>query len=331
MTQAGAPPSVTVIVCTRDRREELEVCLEALAGQTCAVFQTLVVDNGASPGVADLCLRWGARYVRESEPGLCFARNTGVRHADSELVAFIDDDAVPDGAWLATLTTAFADPSIAAATGTITYVSTAHGARGITAADATPASVRRLPEVFDRRSNGWFAQACFGGIGDGSNMAFRRQALLESPGFDNRLGRGRVLDGGDESVVFMTLLALGHRIAHVPDAVIRHPAPADPQALRARLFRERRNAVAYVLFLWTDFPANRRDLTRHLLGAAVRRLWWRCAPVQGAGRLSVWRSLHAALAGLSLFAEARREWNTIPAPDYRGIGLPAHRRKEMTA
>ncbi len=331
MTQAGAPPSVTVIVCTRDRREELEVCLEALASQTCRAFQTLVVDNGAPPGVADLCARWGARYVRESEPGLCFARNTGVRHADSEIVAFIDDDAVPDGAWLETLTTAFADPSIAAATGTITYVSTAHGARGIAGADVTPASARRLPEVFDRRSNDWFAQACFGGIGDGSNMAFRRLALLESPGFDNRLGRGRVLDGGDESVVFMALLALGHRIAHVPDAVIRHPSPADAQALRARLFRERRNAVAYVLFLWTDFPANRRDLTHHLLGAAVRRLWWRRAPGDGESRLPVWRSFRAALAGLSLFAEARREWNTIPAPDYRGIGLPDHRRKEMTA
>lgn len=319
MTQAGVPPSVTVIICTRNRLEALDACLDALSRQACAPTEVLVVDNGTMQEAADVCARRGARYAREPRPGLCFARNTGVRLAAGDIVAFIDDDAVPDAAWLDALLGGFTEPSIAAVTGTIRYVKTPIGSHGISPMDAVHATAPRPREVFDRHSANWFAQACFGGIGDGSNMAFRRQVLLESPGFDNRLGRGRVLDGGDESVVFMALLALGHRIAHVPESVIRHPCPADPDAIQARAFRERRNAVAYVMFLWSDFPANRCDVTRHLAGAAARRLGRRRRPTGSASPLTVCQSLLAVPAGLSLFARARREWTTIPAPDYRGI------------
>ncbi|MCB2123539.1 MAG: glycosyltransferase, partial [Rhodobacteraceae bacterium] len=45
------------------------------------------------------------------------ARNLGLAAAAGEIVAFIDDDAVPEPRWLARLTAPFADPGIAAAGG----------------------------------------------------------------------------------------------------------------------------------------------------------------------------------------------------------------------
>lgn len=319
MSQAGALPSVTVVVCTRNRPEALASCLDALARQRHAPSETLVVDNGTAPSVEDLCARWGARYAWEPRPGLCFARNTGVRLATGDIVAFIDDDAVPDRGWLQALIDGFSDSTVAGVTGTIGYVATSHGSRVLPAGSAPPRWPSRPREAFDRHSPNWFARACFGGVGDGSNMAFRRRVLVESPGFDNRLGRGRVLEGGDESVFFMALLALGHRLAHVPEAMVAHPFPGDTEALQARALRERRNAVAYFLFLWSDFPANRRDLARHLVGAVVRRLWRRREPIGSMPRLTMRQAWRAVREGISLFRKARREWHTIPAPDYQTI------------
>ena len=67
--------------------------------------------------------------------------------------------------------------------------------------------------VFDRETPFWFERANFGGIGDGGNMAFRRCVFDIWPGFDERLGRGAVIDGGEEHYAFFSLLDRGYRIA----------------------------------------------------------------------------------------------------------------------
>ena len=64
-------------------------------------------------------------------------------------------------------------------------------------------------------------------------------ALLTSAvRFDERIGRGRLIDGGDEHVAFMSLISDGYRVAHVPEAVVRHPAPAtEPLPTREAMAR----------------------------------------------------------------------------------------------
>ena len=64
-------------------------------------------------------------------------------------------------------------------------------------------------------------------------MAFRRSVLTSSVRFDERLGRGRLLDSGDEHVAFMSLISDGYRVTHAPDAVVRHPMPRRADAARA--------------------------------------------------------------------------------------------------
>ncbi|MCY9785827.1 glycosyltransferase [Nocardiopsis sp. EMB25] len=89
-------PDVTVVVPTRDRPELLRRTLRAIHGQEYAGrITTIVVYDNDQPD-ASLADDDGDRPVRvvtnTLTPGLAGARNTGVLAADTDLVAFCDDD-----------------------------------------------------------------------------------------------------------------------------------------------------------------------------------------------------------------------------------------------
>ena len=114
-------PAVTVVVCTRDRPELLARCLDGLAAQAPPPEDVLVVDNAPSDDrTAKLCAERGVRYVEEPCPGLDFARNRAVREATGEVLAFVDDDVVPDGGWLEGVRSVWRDhPDAGAMTGQV--------------------------------------------------------------------------------------------------------------------------------------------------------------------------------------------------------------------
>lgn len=305
-------PDVTVVVCTRDRPRELERCLSALAEQRYANFDILVVDNGRGEGIAESCRTRGVACIREPQPGLTRARNLGARAARGDIVAYIDDDAVAEPEWLESLVRDFEDGRVAAVAGHTRYMQALGDSLEMTGEPAPHEGRVRARLVVDRGTRGWFTLACFGGIGDGNTMAFRRALLTSAVRFDERIGRGRLIDGGDEHVAFMSLIADGYRVAHAPDAVVRHPAPATAVAQRAKRRRDLRSSIAYLIFVADQFPAYRRDIARFLGQAAVKR-------TRGLGGaaprspLSLFESLAAIAAGCRLYWRARKEWSS-PMP-----------------
>ncbi|MBI5912301.1 MAG: glycosyltransferase family 2 protein [Betaproteobacteria bacterium] len=316
---SATQPGVTVIVCTRDRPVQLDQCLESLAQQTCRRFDVLVVDNASAHPAREICRRRGVSYMYEPVPGLTRARNLGARAARGEVVAYIDDDATPEPGWLDALVRDFEDPAVAAVSGRIRYMK-AHGdTRTMSNEEASSACTHRPRGSVDKGTPDWFALACFGGIGDGSSMAFRRAVIERSVAFDERLGRGRLLEGGDEHVAFMSLIASGHRITHAPDAVVRHPYPATPALERARRLRDLRNAIANLMFLWGEFPAHHVDIARFLYRAVLKRVAGSVTRLPGSARLPRWLVLKAMLGGCLVYWKARREWT----------GTRGHRREEV--
>jgi glycosyltransferase involved in cell wall biosynthesis len=98
-----AEPDVTVVIATRDRREGLRRCLEALARQqTARRFDVVVVDDGSEPAIADADISAVAstRRLRATGEGPARARNLGLAAATAPIVAFTDDDTIPDPGWL---------------------------------------------------------------------------------------------------------------------------------------------------------------------------------------------------------------------------------------
>ncbi|MGY1601401.1 mycofactocin biosynthesis glycosyltransferase MftF [Geodermatophilus sp. SYSU D00815] len=102
---------VTVVVPVRDRPEELARLLAALrADPATAALPVLVVDDGSAGPVRAP----GVRVLRHGTArGPAAARNTGLRAATTELVAFLDSDCVPRPGWLEALAPHLDDPRLA--------------------------------------------------------------------------------------------------------------------------------------------------------------------------------------------------------------------------
>ncbi|MFE9426787.1 mycofactocin biosynthesis glycosyltransferase MftF [Kitasatospora sp. NPDC006697] len=115
----GPRPAVTVVVPVRDRAGELARCLAGLPGGVAVI---VVDDASADPeAVAEVVRAAGARLVRRPvNGGPAAARNTGLAHAGTDLVAFLDSDCVPGPDWIEGLLPHFADPAVAVAAPRIT-------------------------------------------------------------------------------------------------------------------------------------------------------------------------------------------------------------------
>src|SRR5208283_4457645 len=104
---------ISVILCTYNRASILISALESIVAQTLpesVEWEVLVVDNNSCDQtrevVEDFCRRYPRRfrYVFEPNQGLSHARNSGIREALGEVLAFMDDDVTVEPGWLDNLT-----------------------------------------------------------------------------------------------------------------------------------------------------------------------------------------------------------------------------------
>ena len=91
---------------TKDRRPLLRQLLDALASQTLVDHEVIVVDDASTDGSseeveADARAGRPVYLVHGGGRGAVEARVMGVSKASAELLAFTDDDCVPDPGWLA--------------------------------------------------------------------------------------------------------------------------------------------------------------------------------------------------------------------------------------
>ncbi len=108
-----SPTQITVIICTYNRSQSLRKTLGSIVAEDLPQsvgWEIVVVDNNSSDEtrqvVEELRCRYPQRirYVFEPKQGVSNARNTGIREARGEILAFIDDDETADTAWLQNLT-----------------------------------------------------------------------------------------------------------------------------------------------------------------------------------------------------------------------------------
>ncbi len=100
-------PRVSVVVCSHNGSRTIADCLDALARLDSPNFEVIVVDDGSTDATAEIAMRYDVRVIRTVNRGLSSARNTGMAAATGEIIAYIDDDALPDPHWLRYLADAF--------------------------------------------------------------------------------------------------------------------------------------------------------------------------------------------------------------------------------
>ena len=212
-------PAATVILCTRDRPDEVAECVRACVGHGVVADggEIVVVDNGVTP--LDVDLGPGVRVVREPIAGLSRARNAGARVATNHLLVYLDDDARPAPGWIESLRDAFCDPRVAIAGGPIYPLWPAERPAGWPTAG--------LESFFGGLSLG-DADFEFTGRAEvyGGNWGVRRAILDAAGGFDVQFGAGEGGSlGGEEFMAathvhrlglgagrYVTAAGVGHRI-----------------------------------------------------------------------------------------------------------------------
>src|SRR5580704_8132994 len=110
---------VSVVINTYNRSSSLKAVLHSLHRQNYPHFEIIVVNGPSTDGTMELLeqYRQSIRVGTCADRNLSVSRNVGIQMAHGELVAFIDDDAVPDEDWLAYAVPAFGDQEVAGAGG----------------------------------------------------------------------------------------------------------------------------------------------------------------------------------------------------------------------
>ena len=192
-TSTAAGPTVSVVVCTRNRPEHLERCLASVCALEPAPHEILVVDNDPSSGVTrGVTDRFQAvRYVAEPRAGLSIARNRGVLSCTGDIVAFTDDDVEVHAGWLDAIRSEFRNKDVTVLTGLVLPAELKTPAQQAFQSDAlgwgwgyeSSISTRRS----SRRQSVW---AYRWRIGAGANMVFDVKSSIASGSSRERLGAG---------------------------------------------------------------------------------------------------------------------------------------------
>lgn len=108
-----------MVVNTFNRRDSLERTLRSLEWLDYPNFEVVVVNGPSTDGTEELLEEFAGRIKIGHCPNrnLSESRNIGIRLAAGEVVAFIDDDAYPDPAWLDRLAETYEWDEVAAAGG----------------------------------------------------------------------------------------------------------------------------------------------------------------------------------------------------------------------
>jgi glycosyltransferase involved in cell wall biosynthesis len=228
------PPTVSVVIPTRNRADYLEVALASLARQQLEdTHEVLVVDDASSDRTAEIAATAGARWIRKETPeGLNAARNTGVRMSGAPLIAFLDDDVDAPPGWLAAIVEgARRHPEADAFGGPIRARMEGH---------APSACGREDPPITTLDLGSHDAEV---GMVWGANMAVRRAAFERNGPFDEAIS-----GHGDEEDWLHALRASGGRIVYLAGAGVDHRRAGDDARLtrlaRAAYYRGRAARVS---------------------------------------------------------------------------------------
>ena len=190
---------ISLVICTYNRDKYLPILFRIILNQSCNLtdYEIVLVDNNSTDRTKSICDQFQVdhpdvifRYYVETNQGLSYARNRGFREAKCEYVAYLDDDAYLQKDYVKIKLSYF---------------------QKHTGVDAIGGRILLDYEGEIPSWEGKYLNSIFGYFypGDeefqfvkpkyprGSNMAFRKDILVEIDGFNVRLGRTqRNLIGG---------------------------------------------------------------------------------------------------------------------------------------
>lgn len=107
MAQNGKKIALSIIIANYNRKEWLKLCLKALERQNSELLcetEVIVVDDGSTDGACEMIKTYNELpnfiYLFQQNKGPASARNSGIKKARADYVAFIDNDSIVFDDWL---------------------------------------------------------------------------------------------------------------------------------------------------------------------------------------------------------------------------------------
>ena len=87
-------PKVSVIIPTYQRSHLVGQAIESVLAQTYCDYEIIVVNDGSTDNTGEILAQYGDRIVaiHQENRGLPAARHAGIRVAQGQYIAFLDDD-----------------------------------------------------------------------------------------------------------------------------------------------------------------------------------------------------------------------------------------------
>lgn len=275
-SQQNAPirtMKISIIICTRNRAKSLRDTLLSISNTLIPEdldVELLIVDNGSNDDTKDVAhncqiTKVHVRYVNESIPGQCHARNRGLSEATGDVFLFTDDDVRVPMHWIEGMCRPILTEQADAVAGAVIF----------------PERLEKsLAKYGISNRRGWLAST--DGIDAnhpnrmvGANMAFSKRVLDKVPAFDTRLGPG-ALGFADETLFSRRLIASGYKMITAFDTAVEHHFDDSRFSRKYMLSIADRmgRSQAYMAYHWEqrNTTFNRKNLTRARLGLWYHRL-----------------------------------------------------------
>jgi glycosyltransferase involved in cell wall biosynthesis len=209
-------PTVSVICNTLNRADALANLLASLRQLTYPSFEVVVVAGPCTDHTMEVleAHRDEIKILRCPRPNLSMSRNIGICAAAGDIVAFIDDDGIPEPTWLDELVAAYRDDEVAGVGGVVrdhtgyTFQCRFNRADRFGNADSDP----KVPREVESFPGAWQFPYLIG-----TNSSFRRDRLVEVGGFDEEFNFYL-----DETDVCARLVDAGWVLRQLDGAEVHH-------------------------------------------------------------------------------------------------------------
>ncbi len=279
---------LSIVICTYNRIRLLPFCLESILDQDYKGkdVEIILVNNNSTDNTAEYFKafqndhsEFSFRYVEETNQGLSFARNRGIKESEGEYVAFVDDDAILRKDYFQNI---------------INFI------KQYPDCDAFGGKILVHFEGQPPRWENKFINSMFGyfNVGDqpfifdktnyprGSNMIFKQSLIDQVGDFNTKLGRvKRGLEGNEEKDLFQRIYQANKQVRYDPNLVVEHIAPVERTTIA--FVRKQANGTGYSENVRTKnigIGAYIKKLGLELLkwGATFLLLIWFCIKLQPA-------------------------------------------------
>lgn len=209
-------PSFSIVVNTYNRAETLRQTLDSFKYlRYPGDFEIIVVNGPSTDETGDILKGYKdtIKIASIKEKNISKSRNVGIALAKGDIVAFIDDDAVPESDWIFDLSKCYLDNSVGCAGGRV-YDSTGYNfqTQYITSNRFGESSSHNTP--FD---SPYFPKSFAFPLCMGTNCSFRRDVLISIGGFDEEIEYFL-----DENDVIARVIDAGYRIKQADNAFVHH-------------------------------------------------------------------------------------------------------------